>query len=437
MTQKPIQLSLKLVTVVVLFSSVVDYGTRIRVGPLSLQAIWTILIGVSGLVFVLFRAKLPKAVVGQGIVFVSFLALGAVTLLINPGQVPYSLQNGIQALLVYSGFIGLVLLGAIETYDMGELPWYLTTGFSRASKIATVIYGLSILVKGPGNAEVFGPRSYGLFALVAIAWFAASGRYVKSSNTLWAIFTTLVATLSLSRTVTVLALMMFPLAQISPRDTKTWFRSAAWAGMVVLIAQLAFTFVPPIRERFTEKGDQGQIGGFKISTSGREFLWTKIGNSIAAAPPLAQAIGIGVGSTSLVIKDQPHNDYLRLRHDFGYVGLSLWAFGYAWLIWATIQAWNWADQYDPQNAHVPLAAFMSLLTIGLGMMTDNVIVYVFVMSPMGILTGSAIGLHAIRRKLRRAYLSAEPTTSPPEAARDRQPQVAIAMPPNLPEPPRY
>jgi len=221
-----------------------------------------------------------------------------------------------------------------------------------------------------------------------------------------------VATFSLSRTVTVLALGMFPLVQISPRDTKTWFRAAAWAGLVILIAQLAFTFITPIRERFTEKGDSGQIGGIKVSTSGREELWTKVGRSIAAAPPLAQAIGLGAGSTTIAIKDQPHNDYLRLRHDFGYIGQAIWLVGYGWLIVATVRAWRWADQYDPQNAHVPLAAVMSLLTVGCSMLTDNVIVYIFVMAPMGILTGSAIGLHAIRRKLRREYLNAQPTPEP-------------------------
>jgi O-antigen ligase len=405
------KLSLVLVTAAVVISSIVDYASRYSAGPVSVQALWTILVGVGSLVLVVLRAKVPKVIVGPGAMLMLFLLLGTLALLINPGQVSYSVQSGIQTLLVYSGFVGLVLLSAIETYEIGELPWYLTTGFSRACKIATVIYGLTILVKGPGNGEVFGPRSYALFALVAISWFTASGRYAKSGHTLWAVLATLVAALSLSRTVTVLSLMTFPLAQISPRDTKTWFRAAAWAGSVILIAQLAFLYIPPIRDRFTEKGDQGQIAGIKVSTSGREFLWDKVNKSIANAPPLAQAIGIGAGSTGIVINQQPHNDYLRLRHDFGYVGLSLWLSGYAWLVWATVRAWKWADQYDPQNAHVPLAAFMSLLTVGLSMLTDNVITYVFVMSPMGVLAGSAIGLQAIRCKLRRAYLDAEATSS--------------------------
>ncbi len=421
-----LSLSLALVTASVLISSIVDHASRWSGGPVSLQALWTIVVGVSSLLLVVLRAKIPKAIAGPGFLLLAFLALGTVALLINPGNVSYSVTTGIQTLLVYGGFVGLVMLSAIETYEMGELPWYLTTGFSRAGQIATVIYGLTILVKGAGNAEIFGPRSYALFALVVISWFAATGRYLKSRHILWAILATLVATFSLSRTVTVLSLLTFPLAQISPRDTKTWFRAAAWAGFMILIAQLAFTYITPIRERFTEKGDSGQIAGFKVSTSGREFLWDKVNNSIAAAPPLAQAIGIGAGSTSLVINQQPHNDYLRLRHDFGYIGLSLWLGGYAWLMWGVVRAWSWADQYDPQNAHVPLAAFMSLLTISLSMLTDNVITYVFVMSPLGILTGSAIGLHAIRRKLRNAYFAAQP---PATIALPVQP--ALSMPPEL------
>jgi O-antigen ligase len=401
-------LSLTLVTAAVLMSSIVDSATRIRGGPFSVQALWTIFLGVGSLLLVLQRARLPKAIVGQGALFTIFLAMGMLTLLLNPGNVSYSVQAGFQALLVYGGFVGLLLLSAIETYAMGELPWYLTTGFSWACQIATVIYGLSILISGPGSTEFFGPRSYALFALVAISWFTASGRYTKSSYVLWAILTTVVAAMSLSRTVIVLSLATFPLAQISPRDAKTWLRSAIWAGLVILVAQLAFTYVQPIRDRFTEKGDSGQIAGIKVSTSGREWLWEKVNKSIATAPPLAQAFGLGAGSTSLVINDHPHNDYLRLRHDFGYVGQSFWIIGYAWLIAATARAWSWADQYDPEYAHVPLAAFMSLITVGFSMLTDNVIIYVFVMSPLGVLTGSAIGLHAIRRKLlSRTYADAE------------------------------
>ena len=399
-------LSLALVTASVLISSIVDYATRLRGGPVSLQALWTIIVGVGSLVFVVLRAKLPKAIVGQGLVLMLFLILGMVTLLVNPGKLAYSIQAGFQSLLVYGGFVGLLLLSAIETYQMGELPWYLTTGFSRSCQIATSIYGLSILIAGSGNNEILGARSFALFALVAISWFTASGRYTKPIYTIWAMVATLVVAFSLSRTATVLSLLTFPLAQISPRDTKTWFRSAAWAGLVILIAQLAFIYVAPIRERFTEKGDQGELAGFKVSTSGRDYLWAKVSNSIAAAPPLAQVIGMGAGSTNVAISGgQPHNDYLRLQHDFGYVGLSLWVFSYAWLVGATIQAWSWADQFDPQSAQVPLAAFMSLLTVSFAMVTDNVIVYIFVMAPMAILTGSAIGLHAIRRKLRQAYLA--------------------------------
>jgi O-antigen ligase len=423
-------LSLALLTASVLISSIVDFATRLRGGPVSLQALWTIALGVGSLVFVVLRAKLPKAIVGQGIGLILFLLLGTLTLLVNPGKLSYSLQAGFQSLLVYGGFVGLLLLSAIETYQMGELPWYLNTGFSRSCQIATGIYGLSILVAGSGNNEVLGARSFALFALVAISWFAASGRYTKPAFTIWAILATVAVAFSLSRTATVLSLLTFPLAQISPRDTKTWLRSAAWAGLVVLIAQLAFIYITPIRERFTEKGDQGQLAGFKISTSGRDYLWEKVGNSIAAAPPLAQVIGLGAGSTNVAVSGgQPHNDYLRLQHDFGYVGLSLWLFSYAWLIVATIRAWSWADQFDPQSAHVPLAAFMSLLTVGLAMITDNVIVYIFVMSPMAILTGSAIGLHAIRRKLRRAYFAAP--SSEAVALTDRLPQTALTLPREL------
>ncbi|MGV0026191.1 O-antigen ligase family protein [Phormidesmis priestleyi] len=396
--------SLILLTVSTLLCALVDAGTRLRGGSFSSQAVWTVLLGVTSLVFVVLRARIPKQIVGPGALLTGFLSLGVASLVFDPAALNLSLRDQAQSLLVYCGFVGVLLLGAIETYRAKDQLWYLHTGFPRACQCAALLYMVS-LVAGPGSALIFGARSFALFALIAISWFLASAHYKYSKDILWAIFLIALVGLSLSRTATVIALVIFPFSRISPHNQKTWIRFFLWAGFIALLAYLAFNFVEPIRARFTDIGDSGQLGGVSLNTSGREFLWQAVQNSIARAPLFGKIIGLGPGATSLVIEGgQPHNDYLRLQHDFGYLGLGFWVLGYVWLIGITFKSWLWSDRYDPDNAHVQLAAFLSLISIGLSMITDNVIVYVFAMSPLGLLVGTAIGLHAAHYKMRNQYL---------------------------------
>ncbi len=396
--------SLILLTASALICGIVDAGTRIRGGSFSIQAVWTILLGVASLAFVVLRAKIPKQILGPGALLVGFLSLGVASLVFDPADLNLSLRDQAQSLLVYCSFVGLLLLGAIETYRAKDQLWYLHTGFHRACQCAGLIYAAS-LVAGPGSNLFIGARSFALFALIAVSWFLASAHYRYPKDLLWAIILIALIGLSLSRTATVIALVIFPFSRISPHNYKTWVRFFLWAGFISLLAYLAFNFVEPIRARFTEVGDSGQIGGVSLNTSGREFLWQAVQNSIAKAPLFGKIIGLGPGATSLVIEGgQPHNDYLRLQHDFGYLGLSCWLLGYVWLVGLTFKSWLWADRYDRDNAHVPLAAFLALVSIGLSMVTDNVIVYVFAMSPLGLLTGTAIGLQAAHYKMRNQYL---------------------------------
>jgi hypothetical protein len=396
--------SLILLTVTALLCAFVDSGTRFRGGSISIQAVWTILLGVTSLVFVVLRAKIPKQILGPGALLMGFLSLGVASLVFDPAALNLPLRDQAQSLLVYCGFVGLLLLGAIETYRAKDQLWYLHTGFPRACQCAALVYTAS-LVAGPGSNLVFGARSFALFALVAISWFLASARYRYPKDIFWAVFLIVLVGLSLSRTATVIALVIFPFSRISPHNQKTWIRFFLWAGFIALVAYLAFNFVEPIRARFTDVGDNGQLGGVSFNTSGREFLWQAVQNSIAKAPLFGKIIGLGAGATSLVVEGgQPHNDYLRLQHDFGYLGLSFWVLGYAWLAGITFKSWLWADRYDRENAHVQLAAFLALVSIGLSMITDNVIVYVFAMSPLGLLTGTAIGLQAAHYRMRKQYL---------------------------------
>jgi O-antigen ligase len=403
---------------VILVCGLVDANRQFSVGPITLQGATTILMGVGSLALIVLRGKLPKAIF-MALGLVLFLNLGVLSLYVNLGTSRIPFSESAQNLLVYTAFVGMMLVSSIEAYLSPELPWYISEGFGRATQIAVCIF-LGGTILSAGRLTVISPRSFALFAVVGIAWYMAQWRYKQAGGATWTIATAIAVTASFSRTITVTLVLLFILSRFSPRTAEGWLKLIGWTTTALLVAYLTFTFVEPVRNRFTEKGDSGQLGGIRVSTSGREKIWESVQNSINKAP----LIGQGPGSVSVAVRaanptanGHPHNDYLRLTHDYGYIGLTLWLVGYVGLFISSVSNWLWADVHDRATAPVHLAAILALVGIAVGMFTDNVVVYVFAMVPLGLLAGASIGLGSKRRrqwvKLRQqAYLSYQLPLSP-------------------------
>ncbi len=235
-----------------------------------------------------------------------------------------------------------------------------------------------------------------------MAWYLAAWRYRLPGGLFWASFTIIAIALSYSRTALLIGLILFPLSQISLKDLKGWGRMGLTIALIAIVSYLAFTYVEPIRSRFTAVGDNATVGGVQINTSGRNAAWPVAYASAMESP----WIGKGPGSVGLVLAklvgpafNHPHNDYLRIFHDYGLIGLTFWLLGYCQLIIKTWQNWQWADQHDTANAHVHLAAFLALVAVSLAMISDNVVVYIFSMAPLGILAGASLGSASRRQKV--------------------------------------
>lgn len=388
---------------IVILSGATDLLRRVSAGPLTLQGVMTIVLGVGCLGLVLTRGKLPKFT-WTAIPLVVFLVVGALSCYINLPISQIAFKDQTQSLLVYALFVGTLLLSAGEAYRSPvEPPWYLSEGFTKSAQLSMMLYGFGILTEGPGSKGIMGPRSFAIYAIVAAGWLLACSKHRSFKGAGWMAMglTTLVA-FSFSRTATVICLLLYPLSQISPRDSKSWFRVGLTMGFISLIAYLTFTYVEPIRNRFTDVGDSGSIGSVKVNTSGRDRIWESVSISAAESP----VVGKGPGSVAIpVVKanqsanGHPHNDYLRLLHDFGWVGLGLWLTSYIAILLQSWNNWAWAEQFDPMTAHVYEASVLSLLAVAFMMVTDNVVVYQFAMAPLGILVGASIGLGQARRKL--------------------------------------
>jgi O-antigen ligase len=139
-----------------------------------------------------------------------------------------------------------------------------------------------------------------------------------------------------------------------------------------------------------------EVGSTRIDTSGRLEIWAAVIASAREDP----VTGKGLGSSQVLLgaadpgasPEHPHNDYLRLWHDLGLVGLLLFltAAG-GWMV-ILLRSWYQAEQLGRGTAQLKLAAALGLLAVLLAMITDNVIVYVFVMGPLGVIVGAGLGL---------------------------------------------
>ncbi len=388
---------------ILLLSGATDSLRRVSVGALTLQGVMTIILGVGTLGLVIAKGKLPK-LAWTTIPLVIFLVVGAISCYVNLSisQIPFKDQT--QGLLVYALFVGTLLLSAGEAYRSPvEPPWYLSQGFTRSAQLSMALYGFGILTEGPGSTGIMGPRSFAIYAIVAAGWLLASAKHKAFAGAGWmAVGLTALVAFSFSRTATVICLLLYPLSQISPRDSKSWLRVGATMGFIGLVAYLTFTYVEPIRNRFTDVGDSGSIGAVKVNTSGRDRIWESVAISASESP----LVGKGPGSVAIpVIKanqsanGHPHNDYLRLLHDFGWIGLGLWLTSYGAILVQAWNNWSWAEKFDPVSAHVHEASVLGMLAVAFMMVTDNVVVYQFAMAPLGILVGASIGLGQARRKL--------------------------------------
>jgi O-antigen ligase len=143
--------------------------------------------------------------------------------------------------------------------------------------------------------------------------------------------------------------------------------------------------------------DAAQIGGLSINTSGRQQMWALL----YADGADARWFGKGVGSSSILIDHyfpqlgHPHNDFLRVLYDYGAVGLTCWvAFlvGLAVVLFGAFRRLAAAGRAGRARLPYVMTPLLALVGVAAGMFTDNLMSYVFVMAPFGILVGCALGV---------------------------------------------
>jgi O-antigen ligase len=309
---------------------------------------------------------------------------------------------GLQNVLVWIAYLGIIGTTIVTVRLRGAFAGDMMVAIAVSSVAALLLYSGSVARGGLDSHAVIDPRGFALFALVPVgcglAWYRSGNR----AGLLVSGAATVLILLSLSRLAFVTALVLWGIATLDPSHARGRIRFVLGALLAATATYAAITYIKPLHQRFyrgqivqVSTGVPG-VSGFNVNLEGRLQLWSTTWSSYKASP----IIGHGAGaSDDLITRDfgagagHPHDDYLRLLNDYGAVGFVLWMISYAICLGATYRKWTLSLRAEADNVSLyHLSAFLALLSVGLGMITDNVMIYLPIMLPVGALLGISLAL---------------------------------------------
>jgi O-antigen ligase len=367
-------------------ASLVDLPRQISLGPTTSYAWITALVALTVAAVALSGYSMPTVRATAHVFWpmYSFAALAGLSMVwFRPSF------SGVQNVLVYIAFAGLLPVTAAAVIR-GDLA---LAAASRA--ITATIVLASVLDAGNlafGGGAVINNRGYALIGVVGVAWGVAHARSGDRRIALLAPLCWLLILLGLSRLAFAASLVVAVLGLVDVRTFGRAVKSLVVVGSISAVAFVLTTSVGPLAARFKFHGDQAKVHGVGVDLEGRSKLWRVTWDSYVGSP----IVGRGAGSSERVIRQQlhkdshPHNDYLRVLHDFGAVGLVVLLCGFLSMISHAVRAVQRTAARDPA-APIHLAAGLSLVGLLAGMSTDNAIIYLFVVTPIAALVGLSVG----------------------------------------------
>jgi O-antigen ligase len=302
-----------------------------------------------------------------------------------------------QNALVMLTFVGLVFLCSWYGCGSADLARRVARLLPFSTGVAAILYAFSLLRDGPGAESIWGNRTFALFALPGLAWCLAGWRYGRRACLWGALGITLLTALSLSRLAFAVAVILFPVSQLLGVSRRKYGRAARAILFSAAFVILGLATFKPLAERFATGGDFRDVveseGSAEAYTSGRTEFWAVTFESALDSI----WVGKGVGSSGELMQEtfpssvgHPHNEYLRILHDCGLIGLSVFVLTLVLLPRESRRRWNASSALLP--ARLALATFLCQISVLVIVSMENPIVYIFFMAPLGVLVGTTLAL---------------------------------------------
>lgn len=378
-----------LIAAILLVSAASGWVRVLDVGVVSILGAFSAVAVALALLFWLGSPVVPRAaIVPLGLLLLFLLWIGTEALIIPPNLL------GVQNAVVMVGFFGLILLTSREALRSQRFVGKILPKLFRiALWISLISYLLQVPRYGFDSHELVSARGFADFALMGLAWAVSEAKTGKRSARVLTAATILLIFVSLSRLASAIIIVMLAVAQLDWSSRKSKIRFFAGMTIGVTIFLYSINSIAPIRDRFFSGDVSLRVGGILINGEGRRAMWAVT----LASARTSLLFGKGGGSSSTLIHqlnglDHPHNDYLRILHDYGLIGLSLWVLALVVITWILFKRWRAATKIPGHRwGHVHQAAFLAMLAFVILMIADNPVAYPFVMLPLGILVGCALG----------------------------------------------
>jgi O-antigen ligase len=371
----------------------VDVPRSIPAGPVSFMGLMTICEAAGVGIGLLSCLRYPRFLAWRVLPFATFLAWALVRSSIEAATIP-AIQNG--AVYILFG-LAVTLSGTLVARFPAFTSALINKGVRWIDHVALSLVAVSVLTDGlpvDGQDWLMGPRSIALLGLIPLSWHIARWHYGYAGSGIRTLLWVAAILSSLSRTASAVALLyllvMFIL-QLLLRTRRMVIRLPFIIGTAALIVVIVSYL--PLRDRFLTGDTSIRVGTVAVNASGRLDIWAIVIASGMRSP----VVGQGLGSSNVAVMHlgstvgHPHNDYLRVWHDLGYIGVVLLVI--AFLSWLLTLARSWIrtrHQRDDVSA-LRLAAFLALLALALVAVTDNALVYPFIMGPLGVIVGGGLG----------------------------------------------
>jgi O-antigen ligase len=298
-------------------------------------------------------------------------------------------SQGFQNLAVYAVFFTSIPAAAAATTPKTSIR--VLKAFRAAGVVVAIAYLALVAVGGPGTELFYGARAVAGSLLTAIAILVAMRAVLRVPA--WPLYLTIAALgLSLSRAALAIAFVLMMTLAVQGKRGAALFRAIGLGGLISAGVLLMYRYYEPFRNRF-EVGDDYAVGGVTIGSSGRAALWEETTRHWQTSAWFGHGVGSAEEHTLLMFRtiEHPHNDYLRLLHDFGIVGLALWVLAIVALMRGAYLRYRASDGADRA---IHLAALLLLIKLVLFMIANNPVVGVFGMLATGAVVGVSIGRNA-------------------------------------------
>jgi O-antigen ligase len=249
--------------------------------------------------------------------------------------------------------------------------------FERANVLLTVAFLAGVVVKsglslrGLPSPSALAPNVM-TGALLASLFASRYALGTQRSLVWWGVLA-FAPVVALTRTGIVVTALTLPLT-LAPL---AWKRRAAFAGLLLAAALAVFQTERVQRKMFSS--GEGTLADLTLDNpdirwSGRRQIWEYLeaqidkrpwfGHGANASEPVALALSHGAS--------HPHNDWLRLRYEYGNFGAAVFA---ACMLAQLLHLWRGARRADPHRKVLAYAGASSFIAFSVFMLTDNIILY--------------------------------------------------------------